>query len=48
MKLGPEKAVELALNGIEGSWLDDGEKRAMRRDFEREIAVLRSQLEPDS
>jgi len=46
LKLGPDKAVELALNGIEGSWLDDGEKRAMRREFELEISALRSELEP--
>lgn len=44
MGFGPDKAVELALNGIEGSWLDDGEKRTMRRDFEREIESLRPEL----
>lgn len=46
MEFGPDKAAELALNGIEGSWLDDGEKRSMRADFEREIAGLCSELEP--
>jgi adenosine deaminase len=46
MKFGPDKAAELALNGVEGSWLDAGEKRAMRAEFEREIAELRSELEP--
>ncbi len=46
MEFGPDQAVELALNGIEGSWLDAGEKRAMRSLFEREIAGLRSELEP--
>lgn len=48
MELGPDKAIELALNGIDASWLDDGEKRTMRRDFEREIEVLRSELEPSA
>jgi len=46
MEFGPDQAVELALNGIEGSWLDAGEKRAMRGEFEREIAGLRAELEP--
>jgi hypothetical protein len=48
MEFGPEKAAELALNGVEGSWLDAGEKRAMRSRFELEIAGLRSQLEPSA
>lgn len=44
MGFGPDQAAGLALNGIEGSWLDDGEKRSMRREFEREIAALRAEL----
>jgi hypothetical protein len=30
----------VALDGVEASWLDDGEKRALRADFEREIAAI--------
>jgi adenosine deaminase len=34
----------VALDGIEASWLDDDEKSRLRRDFEREIGVLRVEL----
>jgi adenosine deaminase len=30
----------VALDGVEASWLDEGEKRTMRADFEREIAAI--------
>jgi len=30
----------VALDGVEASWLDEGEKRAVRADFEREIAAI--------
>jgi adenosine deaminase len=31
----------VALDGVEGTWLDDGEKRALRAQFERELAAIR-------
>jgi adenosine deaminase len=37
---------EFVLNGVDGAWLDDGEKRRLRADFERELDELESQLEP--
>jgi adenosine deaminase len=36
-----EEMTAVALDGVEASWLDDGEKAAMRRSFEREIAGIR-------
>src|SRR5581483_843448 len=36
---------EFVLNGVDGSWLDDGEKRALRAEFERELDGLEAQLE---
>ncbi len=41
----PEKVREFALNGIEGSWMDDAEKRRIRREFEQELDGLEAQLE---
>jgi adenosine deaminase len=42
---GPEKVREFVLNGIDGSWMSDDEKRQMRREFERELDELDPQLE---
>ncbi len=42
---GPERVREFVMNGIEGSWASDDEKRQMRRDFERELDELDGQLE---
>ena len=33
------------MNGIDGAWLDDDEKRRLREDFERELDELDAQLE---
>ena len=44
MQFPPDTAVELALNGVDASWLDEGERRSLRQTFEREIAALRTQL----
>jgi adenosine deaminase len=44
---GVDRARELSLNGVEGAWLDDGEKRELRAVFEREIDALTSQLQQD-
>lgn len=44
MDFGIDKATELALAGVNGSWLDEGEKKAMRKEFGREIAALRSEI----
>jgi hypothetical protein len=30
----------VALDGVEGSWLDEADKRRMRAGFEREIAAI--------
>jgi adenosine deaminase len=35
-----DEVVAVALDGVEATWLDDGEKRAMRAGFEREIAAI--------
>lgn len=32
--------VAVALDGVDATWLDDGDKRAMRREFETEIAAI--------
>ena len=37
-----DEMAAVALDGVEASWLRDGEKRAMRSSFERELAALRS------
>jgi len=44
MGFDADKATELALNGVDGSWLDDGERRSLRAAFVREIAELRTHL----
>jgi len=41
----PERVREFVMNGIEGAWLDDDEKRRMRTDFERELDELDRQVE---
>jgi adenosine deaminase len=35
-----EEVVAVALDGVEASWLSDGEKRGLRASFEREIATI--------
>jgi adenosine deaminase len=37
---------ELMLNGVEATWLDDGDKAAMAKEFEVEFDRLAEQLEP--
>jgi len=44
MAFSPETACELALNGVDASWLDESERRTLRRAFEQEIAELRAEL----
>jgi adenosine deaminase len=41
---GQEKARELCLAAVDACWLDDGEKRSIRRDFEAEIDALEQKL----
>ena len=36
-----DEVAAVALDGVEATWLDDGEKREMRRDFEATLAALR-------
>jgi hypothetical protein len=36
---------ELVLNGVEATWLDDGDKAALRRSFESELDGLDAELE---
>ncbi len=38
-----EAMAAVALDGIEASWLDEGERRSMRMNFEAEIALLSTQ-----
>ena len=42
---GPERVREFVMNGIDGSWASDDEKRRMRQEFERELDELDAQLE---
>ena len=42
---GPEKVREFSLNGVEGSWAPDDEKRRMRTEFEAELDRLEAELE---
>lgn len=39
-ELSPGDVADVALDGIEASWMDDGEKRDMRAWFERDLADL--------
>lgn len=39
-----EDMARVALDGLEATWLDDDEKGRMRRDFERDIEALLSEL----
>ena len=45
---GPPLVRELVLNGVDASWLDDGDKVAMRQRFETEIDALDASLEPSA
>lgn len=40
-----EKLRELCLNGVDATWLDDEERRSMRREFECKIDELEEQLD---
>jgi adenosine deaminase len=40
---GWEEARRFSLAGLDASWLDDGAKLAMRKDFERQIAQIEAQ-----
>jgi adenosine deaminase len=40
MGFSPTAAAKLALNGVEAAWMDEGERRALRREFEQEIDAL--------
>jgi len=41
----PEQVEQFVMNGIDGSWLDDEEKRRLRQEFERELAELRAEAD---
>ena len=43
---GPEKVREFSLNGVDGSWLDEDEKRRLRDEFETELNELEAELAP--
>jgi adenosine deaminase len=45
---GPEVVRRLVGNGVEATWLDDGEKAAMRKAFDAELAALDAELNPRS
>jgi adenosine deaminase len=40
-----EHMVAIALDGVEGSWLDEGDKRDLRARVEREAADLTRELD---
>jgi adenosine deaminase len=40
LDMGWDEMSAVALDGVEASWLDPGEKAEMRADFEREIAAI--------
>ncbi|WP_315918629.1 adenosine deaminase [Mesorhizobium sp. SP-1A] len=42
--LSAAEAADLALAGVDATWLDDGEKRDLRRSFSDEIAALKAEL----
>lgn len=44
MQIGVDKAIDLSLAGVDGSWLDESDKSALKREFEAEIAGLRAEL----
>lgn len=41
----PQRVREFILNGIDGAWLDDGDKERLRREFRLELDELDAQLE---
>lgn len=40
----PQQVREFVINGIEGAWLDDGEKRRLRQQFDQELDQLDAEL----
>jgi adenosine deaminase len=42
---GPERVREFVMNGIDGSWASDDEKRRLREEFTRELDDLDTQLQ---
>ncbi|MDP9400087.1 MAG: hypothetical protein M3P39_03875 [Actinomycetota bacterium] len=45
---GPDQVRQFVLNGVEGSWLGEDEKRRMREDFERDLDGLDGELDASS
>ncbi len=45
---GPDQVRQFVLNGVEGSWLGEDEKRRMREDFERDLDELDGELDASS
>jgi adenosine deaminase len=41
----PARVREFVMNGVEGAWLDDGDRRRMRQEFEGELDRLDADLE---
>jgi adenosine deaminase len=48
LKMPWGETVAVALDGVEATWLDPGEKDALRRSFEREIAGIRPPAAPST
>ena len=42
--MGVETVRELSLNGVDGSWLSDDDKRRMRREFTEALDQLEAEL----
>jgi len=40
-----DRVRELSLNGVDGSWLSDDEKRRLRAEFETELDRLEAELQ---
>jgi adenosine deaminase len=46
MGLSLDDATRITMNGVDATWLDDTDKRSLRRQFEAEIEALRTELDP--
>jgi adenosine deaminase len=42
---GPDVVRQLVLNGVDATWLDAGDKAALRKDFEAELDALYAALD---
>ena len=45
---GPDVVRELVMNGVDATWLDDGDKATLRAEFEAELAALDAEYAADA